>query len=426
MNHTLSLILFLVLLIHTSGSAQSNPQFSINEVSFLGNKKTKTEFLERSLNLKPNVSVTEKIIAEAIQRIKNLSSIESTFVQIDTLADNSLNIKIDIQERITALPIVNFGGIKNNLWFSIGLHESNFRKQGETALAFYQNNDGLHSGEIFYRKPNIGNRPWGFSLGVRSWTSEEPLYFTEGTFQYIYNNSGINFSLIRNLNINSSLEIGGNFFIEKYSLSDDHSQSEVPGPMSLEIKKILSKFEWRRNFLNYDFFYLKGHESILTYQNVYGVDFKDLFNSISLQTKYFIRPTSKLNIAFRLKMAISTNNDSPFAPFVADSHVNIRGVGNRIDRGTAQFVLNSELRSTLIHVNKWASQFILFSDTGTWRNPGGTLDDLLNPDQFKQFVGLGFRLIYRKVFGATIRVDYGVDVFNTKERGFVIGLGQYF
>jgi len=125
-------------------------------------------------------------------------------------------------------------------------------------------------------------------------------------------------------------------------------------------------------------------------------------------------------------LGIATNNDTPFAPFVADSHTNIRGIGNRIDRGTAQVVLNTEYRHTLSESKKWGVQAVVFSDTGTWRNPGGVLKDLLDPDQFRQFLGGGFRVIYNKVYGAVLRVDYGIDVFNKDQRGLVIGLGQYF
>ncbi|MEJ6614158.1 MAG: hypothetical protein QNL46_05480 [Saprospiraceae bacterium] len=127
-----------------------------------------------------------------------------------------------------------------------------------------------------------------------------------------------------------------------------------------------------------------------------------------------------------LKLGIASNNDSSFAPFVVDSHTNLRSVGNRIDRGTAQAVFNLEYRHTVWHQQKWGAQIVGFTDIGTWRNPGGDLDDLYDSDNFRQFVGGGFRIIYQKVFGAILRVDYGIDIYNRQDKGFVIGLGQYF
>ena len=161
-------------------------------------------------------------------------------------------------------------------------------------------------------------------------------------------------------------------------------------------------------------------------QYVLNFDDKSKFLSLAFEGKKFLRPNPKTNIAARLRVAVASNNDSPFAPFVVDSQTNIRGVGNRVDRGTAQIILNLEFRRTLIDRPYWASQFILFSDAGTWRDPGGGFDDLVNPDFFRQFVGAGIRVINKKIHQAIVRIDYGVDIFNTEQRGIVLGIGQYF
>ena len=151
-----------------------------------------------------------------------------------------------------------------------------------------------------------------------------------------------------------------------------------------------------------------------------------LFLSFQFQLSNYVRVGKKANIANQIRIGLASNSDSPFAPFVADSHINIRGIGNRIDRGTAQIIINSEYRQTVLHKKKWAIQVTAFSDMGTWRNPGGELKDLLNPDQFRLFVGGGVRFIYHRIYGAILRIDYGIDQFNPSQRGLVIGLGQFF
>ena len=120
--------------------------------------------------------------------------------------------------------------------------------------------------------------------------------------------------------------------------------------------------------------------------------------------------------------------NSPFAPFVLDSQVNIRGSGNRIDRGTAQLILNLEYRHTvwMDRRERFAAQVVGFSDLGTWRNPGGELSDLVASENIRHFVGAGLRVLSLKAYNAALRVDYGVDVRNTKQRGVVLGFGQYF
>ncbi|MDG1262766.1 MAG: BamA/TamA family outer membrane protein, partial [Flavobacteriales bacterium] len=118
--------------------------------------------------------------------------------------------------------------------------------------------------------------------------------------------------------------------------------------------------------------------------------------------------------------------DTPFAPFVIDSQMNIRGVGNRIDRGTATVVLNIEYRYTLKEKANVALQGVLFSDAGTWRNPAGDWDDLFDQENFEHFAGIGLRGIYKKAHNAILRIDYGFNLYNTKTNGLVIGVGQYF
>ena len=145
-----------------------------------------------------------------------------------------------------------------------------------------------------------------------------------------------------------------------------------------------------------------------------------------MEGKKFLRLGKKGNLAIRTRFGISTNNNSPFAPFVVDSRVNLRGSGNRIERGTAQAILNIEYRHTFLNLSNWAIQGVIFTDLGNWRTPGGQLDELVSKDELRQFVGGGFRVLYKRIYDAVWRVDYGVDVFNKNQRGFVLGIGQYF
>lgn len=68
------------------------------------------------------------------------------------------------------------------------------------------------------------------------------------------------------------------------------------------------------------------------------------------------------NVAGRLRAGLSSNGNTPFAPFVLDSQVNIRGSGNRIDRGTAQLILNLEYRHSVWWDNgeRFAVQLVAF------------------------------------------------------------------
>ncbi len=123
---------------------------------------------------------------------------------------------------------------------------------------------------------------------------------------------------------------------------------------------------------------------------------------------------------------LSSNQESPFAPFVLDSYLNIRGVGNRVDRGTGAIILNAEYRYSLLEKDRIAIQGILFSDTGSWRNPGGNFSGFTDSNNFVLFAGGGLRFIHKKIYNAILRIDYGFNLQETGINGFVLGVGQYF
>jgi len=416
-------VIFIVFCVVHANAQDSS--LSVKEIQFLGLQKTKSSYLNDIISTEANDIFKEEKLSEDIQRLKNLAGVMNAYYTLDTL-DNEVYIAVNVEERKTALPIINFGGIRGNIWLAVGVTENNFRGKGDVALAFYQNNNGRHAGQIYFRKPEIRNTQWGYSFGLNSWASNEPLFFNEGTVHYLYDNNAVSATGIKRFGFHRELEFGGTYFVEKYSQAEGQELENPPGPTEFTVNKLLTKVLLKQDFINYNTFYLEGHDMILNYQNVYNLDDFNWFNSLTFQTRYFAKPRPKINLALRLKLAVSTNDDSPFAPFVADSHINIRGIGNRIDRGTAQAILNLEFRRTIVEKKAWGGQFVAFIDSGTWRNPGGRLNELWERAQFRQFIGGGIRLNYQKIFGATFRLDYGIDVFNPEQKGLVIGLGQYF
>lgn len=397
----------------------------INTIQFSGLKKMKRDFLEQFIQSKVNELPSSAIIQADLQRLKNIVGIGNATFHLDTLGQQ-LNLVFDITEVRTLLPIVNFGGIKGNVWFQFGFYDANWKGRGQFLSASYRNNDQRHSADIFYRIPNINQSDWGLSVSLNTWASTEPLFFPGVTVNYDYDIASIGGTAIRRLNLKHQLEAGATFFIEKYKKSEEQFSEITPGPDALTEPKILAKWEYKADFLNYHLFYLNGLTWRTTLQNVYNLKDGYWFHNLQLQGRYFKRVGQLGNVAMRLRLGIATNNDTPFAPYVLDSHVNLRGVGNRIDRGTAQAIFNLEYRQTIQQSPNWGMQVVAFSDLGTWRDPGGTLGDLFQSHQFRHFLGGGFRLIYQKIYGAVLRVDYGIDVYNPQQRGLVIGFGQYF
>lgn len=429
-------------------------EFTITDVSFSGLKKTKASYLYRFLETKKGATLDEAILARDVQVLKNLYSVADAEAKLDTTAAG-INVDFAIQEALTLFPIVNFGGIKGNLWGQLGFTDVNFLGRGNQFTAYYLNNQKRHNAALYYRVPYWGRSKWGSSASFLRWATVEPTYFEEGTVVYNYNFTSAGLSAIYEIKNDHTLEFGANYFVEDYEKLAEQEIQNPPGPDRLTLPKMLLKTTHIKRKLNYHFFYLSGWDNATYIENVQNLTDGTWFHVLKNDFRYYKRVNKLGNLALRARLGISTNISTPFAPFVLDSQTNIRGVGNRRDRGTAVWTLNAEYRQTVFDITKgikktrrtdeqiaagWdeyeveyfdkegkiAVQLVGFADIGGWRPPGGKLEELLDMEEARFFVGAGLRVIYKNAYNAILRVDYGVDVFNTKERGLVIGTGQYF
>ena len=66
------------------------------------------------------------------------------------------------------------------------------------------------------------------------------------------------------------------------------------------------------------------------------------FYSINNTTTYFKRINKKGNWGSRIVLGSSKKFKTPFPVFVFDNNLNVRGVGNKIARGSAIAVFNTE------------------------------------------------------------------------------------
>ena len=242
-------------------------------------------------------------------------------------------------------------------------------------------------------------------------------------FQYNYENLAFEAGIIRHINRYQKIDFSLSYFKEDYIKKGSEEIEEALNEN--KEKKIVSKIVLRSTKLNFNSEYVTGYSNILNLQSLYSIYTNTPFYIVFNETRYFKR-FKKANIGFRLKLGLATNSTDPFAPFVLDSYINIRGVGNKIDRGTGIITLNSEWRQTVGETSYGIIQLVGFTDIGSWRLPGGELDDFIDSDNIRIFSGGGIRLSYKHAYGAVLRIDYGVDLLNTNAGGLVLGVGQFF
>ncbi len=421
MNKTIT-ILIIVLLTSSSVFSQDNV---VVDLKIRGNKKLKTSFIKKITKVEVGERLDSLLLEEDIRRLKRLPAVAHAYYQVFSSRANEYNVFYSIEENFTILPLANVYTTNDEEFaYRVGAYEYNLLGQNITFGGFFQR-DIYNSYGINFRAPNLFNRQFGLAINHQNLTTEEPVFLSNATADYKYNNTSYEVLGLFQIDFNHRLEFGINYFTEDYQYLSGATDPTIP--LDLNVKKLLYKVVYDYDNLDYYYQYVSGFKSILNFQYVTSRDealpeFVIGWNDFL----YFKRIGEKGNLANRLRLGISSNDDSPFAPFSVDNNLNIRGVGNTIDRGTGVIILNTEYRHTLYEKDWFILQSNAFIDAGSWRNPGGDFGDFGNTQNIRVYPGVGLRFISKKIYNATFRIDYGVGVTKDATNGFVFGIGQYF
>ena len=401
---------------------------SVADVKIQGTKNIKAGFVQKLVELKAGMSLDSVLIEKDMTRLKRLPSVAHAYYQVFPTDGDQYNVFYNIEENFTLIPFLNiYTSTNDDFAFRVGLQEFNLLGRNITLGGFYQY-DIFNSYGVLLRAPYLFSNKLGLAVNFKDLTTQEPVFLdTElgDDALYRYNNKGWEVSGLYELNFKNRVELGFSLFTEDYSYLSGATDPNVP--LALKVDKHLLKFIYNYDNIRYDFQYLEGFRSMLNFQYVGSNDaqlpqFLIGFNDFS----YFERIGKKGNWATRLRLGLASNLDTPFAPFTVDNNLNIRGVGNSIDRGTGAIVVNTEYRYTLIDKDWFVMQGNVFVDGGSWRNPGGALSDFGEEQNIRIFPGLGLRFLHKRIFNAIFRIDYGYGITRGDGRGLVFGIGQYF
>ena len=392
--------------------------------TFSGQQRTRARYLFQTTDLS-HTPADRAALWAVRQQLVNLPALADARFKI-IHQDKDTTVRWTLEESRTRFPLLDFGGLSDNLNVLIGYKDVNWRGLGHELTAYYQNNDGRHNFLLAFRNPGPGGSRWGYGAELRRYASVEPLYFPQGGVNYDYTNLSFGGQVDYRLGYLHRVGVGLALFRENYGKLP--GQESLPGPQGLRENKALLKLFHdidRRDFLPAR---IGGFQHTTNVQSVLTRGRAGAFFSLWHDWRYFRLVGNSGNFAARLRAGVATNDAGPFAPFVLDSQVNIRGSGNRVDRGTAQLVLNLEYRHIFYRNERrrFALQAVAFSDAGTWRNPGGQVGDLVAEENFRHFVGGGLRYVSTKTASVVLRLDYGVEVRGQQGRGITFGFGHYF
>lgn len=390
-----------------------------------GAEKTNEKFIRNLMQTKSGVPLDTNMMLQDVEWLKRLPSIAHAYFQVFHSHDDYYNVFYYIEENVTLIPAINIWTVQDRLWVRGGLDQFNLFGRNMLLGGFYQYN-GKNTYGLNFRAPFLFSSKYGLAFSIQDLTSDEPVYFGTAQAFYEYRNRSVELLGVYQPDFHNRIEFGGSFFNERFLYLE--GAEEIMGkPELVEDNKSLIKlnYEYYKAIIYYQ--YLDGLVNGLYFQTVVNNRTpENVFLIIWNDLKYYKRIDDRGNLAFRMRVGLSSNENSPFSPFVLDNHVNIRGVGDRIDRGTGVFILNSEYRYTVYEKPWGAAQVVGFLDAGTWRQPGGDFDDFVESQNINLHPGGGLRFILKQVYNAVLRIDYGFGITENNAHGWVIGLGQYF
>ena len=328
-------ILFILLLITSFLNAQ---EARVADLKVQGNTKLKSGFVKKVSQIRSGVVLDSAMIESDIKLLKRLPSIAHAYYQVFPAEEpNTYNVFYNIEENFTIIPSANVYTTNDDEFaYRLGLYEFNLFGQNITFGGFYQK-DIYDSYAINFRAPFLFSRKFGLALNYQNLTTQEPVFFNNTTSDYRYNNESFEVLGLYQLNFTNRFELGINYFTEDYQYKQGATSPDVP--QELRVHKLLYKLIYEYNNLNYDYQYVEGFRSILNFQYVTSRNEAQLpaFVIGWNDFQYFKRFGKGGNWANRLRLGLATNNDTPFAPFAVDNNLNVRGVGNVIDRGTGSY-----------------------------------------------------------------------------------------
>ncbi|SHG64513.1 POTRA domain-containing protein [Winogradskyella jejuensis] len=402
---------------------------TIKEVNIEGNKRTRTSFLKRLAYVKEGSQLDTARIASDERRFRLLPSVASSSSKLEKIDEENYSITYTVVENFAIIPGLNVSqDVNEDLAYRVSLFDFNSLGQNQIIGGFYSKNV-FDSYGFFWEAPNLITRKWGVGVNYQNNVLQEPIFLdNDDEVNYKFDSRAFEFRVFYEHNFKNRFELGVNFANIDYNFLDGNRPQNIPEELGVDRVSVVGEYEY--NNITNEFQYVDGFRSLFIYSFTLDSNGNnDLLRNFFIgrnDFEYFKRIGGKGNWANRLRLAYATNDTTPFAPFALDNQLNIRGVGNVVDRGTASVVLNTEYRHTFYEKSWFALQGNAFVDAGTWQDPGGDLGDLIEGNNASLFTGLGLRFIHKRIFNAVFRIDYGISLGDKANNGVVFGIGQYF
>jgi outer membrane protein assembly factor BamA len=410
--------------------AQESYSQRVNSISFEGLTLTNEDYLRNIISCKENAEFMEKFFKDDVFLLRNLN----LFFEVEGSATTEDSISYDltfvIREANYLYPIVSASGFNNQLKLQVGANHINFLGRAQSIGVLYQFYD-RHSFSVFHTAKRHSNQNTGHELALAKYSTIEPLYFSNAIVGDTV--SSFNFD-------NYSVSAGGHYWLGRYTnigfggsyMYEDYQQRDNAfdffGTKNFSFHKHQLRTHIESNKVENLFERQDGWKAKVygEWIHTYTDGTAPSFLKLQLSGSYYQLIGERGNLASSVRFGTASNAESPFAPFVLDGFLNVRGIGNRVERGTAEIVVNTEYRHTLWLHKTVTLQSAAFFDYGALRTAGKSFNTFFDDDQPNLFLGAGLRFNLNILYKTCIRIDYSVNPFDPTMHGLTFGFGQFF
>lgn len=404
--------------------AEAAGQQLLRAIEFEGQRRSKPVYLHNFVHAEVGVAVDSVRLAQDAQNLLNTNLF--SWVEVD-LRDTLEGVKAvyRIKEKWTRYPAGNGGIIDENFWVELGWRDNHFLGRGIrwSVLVKYYDRFSVNG---FFRAPYWFGKNWGMEASWDFGRTIEPIQLAEHWVED-YNQDKVMANLLFSYALKPSNFLYAGYEIEISDYRNRYGGQLGPAASQNEVQRMhrLVLRHHNRHNLNISEQYLTGWANEAIVKMGLVPDGKRWYPYVQNDLKLFLKPWKTANLGNRLRVGWGENHPSVFAPFVQDSFLNIRGVGNKPFRGTAELTNNLELRQTIYDRHWLALQAVAFCDYSVVRAPGSKSSSMFDAGNHRAYAGIGGRIFFKNAFDFILRADYGISLTD-KRGGFVLGLGQYF
>ena len=406
-------------------SQETSTHATITELKIEGLKKTKESLIRKIARVRTGETLDSLRLSEDIERLKRLASTAFAEYKVSENSDGTYTVTYRIEENFTIIPGLNiFSSNDDGVAFRIAVFEFNLFGQNITTGGFFLR-DVFNSFGGYWEAPYLFSDKLGLSFNYKRNNTFEPVFFDDFEGDYRNENITAEAKILYNFDFHHRAEIGVRYFENDFQFLETEDAFAFPERVLANNLAIRALYEYTDLDIIYQYF--EGIKVRNTVEVIPDPEttINSAFSNVA-EIQYFARIGKRGNLATRSQFSFSSNNDTPFAPFVVDNNLNIRGAGNIDDRGTSALIINTEYMHTLHERGWFVIQGNAFVDASASSNTGRPIGDLLDGSTLRVNPGLGVRFIHKRVFNAVVRLDYGFDVTGNGNSGLVFGIGQFF